>query len=254
MNALKQQNSDLKLQLSALKLDLVSHGKPLNTYNPESQFIQDLRKKEVPGMKGVVSSSEGLHTKLLRAELLKYKGGKKSPSIEASQSSKDPQNVAQTSRSQLRGLEQLQYELTSKELQYAQRTLARNNDQHSLSPRKKNSASAQKLQKHSSNTELAEKAGLPESSTVRDDLVSPWQPSFSSDDRASLQDVWKLLDEDSPGLTHRRDKVSKSQLREVPQLRTVSRSKVSLVTCISSQSVPRLHCLSRQLGNKHPPR
>ncbi|XP_028416406.1 coiled-coil domain-containing protein 57-like [Dendronephthya gigantea] len=188
-------------------------------------------------MKGVVSSSEGLHTKLrqaaqrnngltkerkqlikmgnkLRAELLKYKGGKKSPSIEASQSSKDPQNVAQTSRSQLRGLEQLQYELTSKELQYAQRTLARNNDQHSLSPRKKNSASAQKLQKHSSNTELAEKAGLPESSTVRDDIVSLWKPSFSSDDRASLQDVWKLLDEDSPGLTHRGDEVSKSQLRE----------------------------------------
>ncbi|XP_028416257.1 coiled-coil domain-containing protein 57-like [Dendronephthya gigantea] len=268
INALKQQNSDLKLQvtqarhqadefyktglernidavslgnqLSALKLDLASHGKPLNTYNPESQFIQDLRQNEVPGMKGVVSSSEGLHTKLrqaaqringltkereqlikmgnkLRAELLKYKGGRKSPSIEASQLSKDPQNVAQTSRFQLRGLEQLQYQLTSKELQYAQKTLARNNDQHSLSPRKKNSASAQTLQKHSPNTELAENAGLPETSTGRDDIVSPWQPSFSSDDRASLQDVWKLLDEDSPGFTPRGNRggeVSKSQLRE----------------------------------------
>ncbi|XP_028416416.1 uncharacterized protein LOC114540433 [Dendronephthya gigantea] len=153
----------------------------------------------------------------LRAKLLKFKGERKSPSIEASQSFKDPQNVAQTSRSQLRGLEQLQYQLTSKELRYAQRTLARNNDQHSLSPRKNNSASAETLQKHSQKAELTENAGLPETSTGRDDIVSLWQPSFSSHDRASLQVVWKLLDEDSPGFTPRGnggDEVGKSQLRE----------------------------------------
>ena len=33
------------------------------------------------------------------------------------------------------------------------------------------------------------------------DDISPWQPSFSSDDRSSLQEVWKLLEEDSLGST-----------------------------------------------------
>ena len=109
--------------------------------------------------------------------------------------------MALASRSRLRGLEQLQYQLTSKELQYAQRTLARNADHHSLAPRKSNSALAQKL--NSSTTELAKNAGLPEKSNGHDDMVSSWQTSFSSDNRSSLQDVWKLLDEDSTGVSPR---------------------------------------------------
>ena len=123
--------------------------------------------------------------------------------------------MALASRSRLRGLEQLQYQLTSKELQYAQRTLARNTDQHSLTPRKSDSALAQK--RNSSTTELAENAGLPEKSNGHDNMVSQWQSSFSSGDRSSLQDVWKLLDEDSPGVTPRGNdgnKVDKSQVPE----------------------------------------
>ena len=64
--------------------------------------------------------------------------------------------------------------------------------------------------------ELAKNAGLPEKSNGHDEIVSPWQPSFLSDDRSSLQGVWKLLD-NSPGVTPRGNhgnEVSKFQARE----------------------------------------
>ena len=46
-------------------------------------------------------------------------------------------------------------------------------------------------------------SGVQVEAQKHDDVVSPWRPSFSSDDRSSLQDVWKLLDEESPALTPR---------------------------------------------------
>ena len=94
------------------------------------------------------------------------------------------------SRSNLRGLEQLQYELTSRELQYAQQTLTKHTEQITA-------------QEPSLSNKPAEATGLQVSAKIPDDVISPWQPSFSSDDRSSLQEVWKLLDEDSPGFSSR---------------------------------------------------
>ena len=114
--------------------------------------------------------------------------------------------VPQTSRSNLRGLEQLQYQLTSKELQYAQRTLAKNTGQRGLTPEGNTS---EPLAEPALSHKPAENSGV----QARDEIISPWQPSFSSDDRASLQEVWKLLDEDSPGVTPRGARVDEVSAR-----------------------------------------
>jgi hypothetical protein len=125
-------------------------------------------------------------------------------SDDTNQSSTIPPNIP--SRSNLRGLEQLQYQLTSKELQYAHRSLARNTEQ--STPGENTSA-----QQPSLPNKPAENSGL--QVQAHDDVTSQWRPSFSSDDRSSLQEVWKLLDEDSPGFTPRETReVRGRQMRE----------------------------------------
>lgn len=100
----------------------------------------------------------------------------------------------------------MQYQLTTRELQYAQGGVRRDDEPpwttvdgvripsqpcpDPSSPHKPEPAS-----------ELEENR---KSSSLQDrKAASPWRPSFSSDDRSSLQEVWKLLDEESPGLTPR---------------------------------------------------
>ena len=103
-------------------------------------------------------------------------------------------------RSNLRGLEQLQYQLTSKELRYAQQTLAKNTDKRISTPAEENTMTTS-LHQPVLQSKSVENSGV--KAKARDNINSPWQPSFSSDDRSSLQEVWKLLDEESPGQSPR---------------------------------------------------
>ena len=105
-----------------------------------------------------------------------------------------------TFRSNLRGLEQLQYQLTSKELRYAQKTLAKNTEK-LVSAGENTSTVPVSLHQPAYQSKPAENSGV--QVQAHDDIISPWQPSFSSDDRSSLQEVWKLLDEESPGQSSR---------------------------------------------------
>lgn len=108
-------------------------------------------------------------------------------------SSVNHQATGFTSASNLANVGRLKYETRENELQYREHPSI-NNSQKTVSSSRQNIM-----------TQEENKRQL----TKDDDVTSPWQPSFSSDDRLSLQEVWKLLDEESPaGLTPRviRDK------------------------------------------------
>ena len=118
-------------------------------------------------------------------------------------SSKPVQQSPPTSpTSKLQALEQLQYQLTARELQYAQRGLV-------SSPQPKSTGDVIQT------TVPVENIGLPvpgprdskPQTNVSSDHVSPWQPSFSSAEHSSLKEVWKLLDDGTPVVTPREDDV-----------------------------------------------
>lgn len=245
-NSLERNTDAVSLgnQLSALKMDLATQGKTVGSYNPQAHLVRQLQdeiqtlrlqlKKDMLSEKGVRSMSSAnvrqLQSKLreaaerinvlvkereqlikmgnkLRAELMKFKGNTNStPRQGATETQTSPKPLPKPHISNLRALEQLQYQLTARELQYAQRAVVRHGEPRTkasdgdqlLGPPRPNSTIPPKRE-----TETALQGNRGSSSSHDEKLVSPWQPSFSSNDRSSLQEVWKLLDEDSPAITPR---------------------------------------------------
>lgn len=73
------------------------------------------------------------------------------------------------------------------------------------------------IQPHFPQNKPAENSRVQVQVKAHEDGIPQWQPSFSSDGRSSLHDVWKLLEDESPEFTPR-------ELHEADSLRPPEKS------------------------------